>query len=347
MSIGLMMEKSTSYSTRPCALRGARSMFTIVASTGSLGSATPNARPVSFSYWPISPKACPSKVGDSTLSTTSLLMRESGERCACAAVPLGDWPRPSGVVGVHARTAIAKRTARRFIPRPPPLARRRRVGQWSIVCAIGEWREAHHLSPSPAARNLSAEHLVRPALNGAVDLVGRQEATAPHRTDLRDGAQTPVPRGTFNACIDRFANDRAHRRRAPAGDVLQAPPLVPADPDVKSLCQHDSLVPDREPDLRALAAAAEDVAVDEDRGRPAEVGREDVLDLGLDVVPEPRQLAADRDRDAGIDLQAVALVVDARAARRLPGAVPVLDDRDHGLHHRADSPAAAPIAGLR
>src|SRR2546425_4368847 len=299
MSIGLRMYKSTSYSTRPCALRGARSMFTIVASTGSLGSATPNARPVSFSYWPTSPKARPSKAGDSTLSTTSLVMRESGERCACAAVPLGDWPLPSGVVGVHARSAIAKRTARRFIPRPPPLVRRRRVGQWSIVCARRERREADHLSPLPAARNLSAEHVVPPALNGAVDLVGRQEATAPHRTDLRDGAQSLVPPGRVQrACIDRFANDRAHRHRAPAGDVLQAPPLLSADPDVKSLCQHDSLVPDREPDLRALRAAAKHLAVDEDRGWPAEVGREDVLDLRLDVVPEPRQLAADGDRNA-------------------------------------------------
>src|SRR2546428_10147696 len=226
MSIGLMMEKSTSYSTRPCALRGARSMFTIVASTGSLGSATPNARPVSFSYWPTSPKARPSKVGDSTLSTTSLVMRESGERCACAAVPLGDWPLPSGVVGVHAKIATANRTARRFIPRPPPLVRRRRVGQWSIVCAGRERREGDHLSPSPAARNLSAEHLVRPALNGAVELVGRQEATPLHRADLRDGAQTLVPRGAANACIDRFPNDRAHCRRAPAPAALPPPPRL-------------------------------------------------------------------------------------------------------------------------
>src|SRR5438876_1760316 len=100
-------------------------------------------------------------------------------------------------------------------------------------------------------------------------------------------------------------------------------------------------VPDREPDLRALAAAAQHVAVDEDRGRPAEVGREDVLDLRLDVVPEPRQLAADRDRDAGVDLEALALVVDARPARRLLGAVTVVDDVDEGLHDRAHDPAPA------
>src|SRR2546428_4340771 len=149
-------------------------MFTIVASTGSLGSATPNARPVSFSYWPTSPKARPSKVGDSTLSTTSLVMRESGERCACAAVPLGDWPLPSGVVGVHARIATANRTARRFITPASPLVRRRRVGQWSIVCAIGEWREADHLSPWPAARDLPAGPLGPPAPHGAGDLAGRQ-----------------------------------------------------------------------------------------------------------------------------------------------------------------------------
>src|SRR5438445_12054035 len=100
-------------------------------------------------------------------------------------------------------------------------------------------------------------------------------------------------------------------------------------------------VPDREPDLRALAAAAQHVAVDEDRGRPAEVGREDVLDLRLDVVSEPRQLAADRDRDAGVDLEALALVVDARPARRLLAAVTVVDDVDEGLHDRAHDPAAA------
>src|SRR5437667_4824217 len=218
-------------------------MFTIVASTGSLGSATPNARPVSFSYWPTSPKARPSKVGDSTLSTTSLVMRESGERCASAAVPLGDWPRPSGVVGVHARTATTNRTARRFIPRPPPFVRRRRVGRQSTVCLGSFGRPLrdqpqlgqHVVAPEESCRKTMASRreIALRSLSGEIGLVGtdgeahlaggRRGEGRRHREYLErplERDEEPPDRGT-DVLVRVSSDDRSARAQVERGRAVR------------------------------------------------------------------------------------------------------------------------------
>src|SRR5256712_9637212 len=86
------------------------------ASIGSFGSATPNARPTIFSYWPTAPKLRPSKAGDSTRSTTTRVILESPVRGA--SVDLS--PDGAGVlVAVHAMSETARKTIARRIDTSP------------------------------------------------------------------------------------------------------------------------------------------------------------------------------------------------------------------------------------
>src|SRR5215831_1329919 len=87
MSIGLRIITSVEYSTMPSAFLGARSISVMIALRGSLGSASPYARPASFSYWPTLPKLCPPKVGDSTcvISRRTIPVVDAAEDCGCCA----------------------------------------------------------------------------------------------------------------------------------------------------------------------------------------------------------------------------------------------------------------------
>ncbi len=75
MSMGLSRKKSVSYSTNPSALRGASARSVISEFDWSAGSTVPRARPTNFPYCPVRPKDSPSKVGDSTRSINSSVIR--------------------------------------------------------------------------------------------------------------------------------------------------------------------------------------------------------------------------------------------------------------------------------
>src|SRR2546426_90350 len=90
------------------------------ASIGSFGSATPNARPTIFSYWPTAPKLRPSNVGDATGSTTSRVILESPVRGARVVLS----PDGAGVVvAVHAMSETARKTIARRIDTSLPRKR--------------------------------------------------------------------------------------------------------------------------------------------------------------------------------------------------------------------------------
>src|SRR6266849_8830060 len=59
MSTGLLSQKSTLYSTMPCALRSASLMSVMTSFSGSFGSTSPKTMPRSVSYWPTLPNEAP------------------------------------------------------------------------------------------------------------------------------------------------------------------------------------------------------------------------------------------------------------------------------------------------
>src|SRR5881396_1220714 len=100
-----------------------------------------------------------------------------------------------------------------------------------------------------------------------------------------------------------------------------------------------------DPDLGAIRPAAQTAGLDHDRGRPREEGRENILHLDLDLVAHPHELGTYVLRDPRINLQALALVVNARPAGRVLRAVAVVQRIDDGLDDRAhDLPSAGRAA---
>ena len=75
MSTGLAMENVAEYSTMPRALRGASRRSVMMALSGSFGSSSPYAWPVSFSYGPAFLKDCPLYAGASRCSITMRVIR--------------------------------------------------------------------------------------------------------------------------------------------------------------------------------------------------------------------------------------------------------------------------------
>src|SRR5439155_24184054 len=100
-----------------------------------------------------------------------------------------------------------------------------------------------------------------------------------------------------------------------------------------------------DPDLGAIRPAAQTAGLDHDRGRPREEGRENILHLDLDLVAHPHELGTHVLRDPRINLQVLALVMNARPAGRVLRAVAVVQRIDDGLDDRAhDLPPAGRAA---
>ena len=87
------MKTSIEYSTMPRALRGANWMSVMIALAGSVGSTSPEARIVSFSYAPTVPNVIPPKVGDSSRTTWSWVMRASLTLATQAIAPMASAAR--------------------------------------------------------------------------------------------------------------------------------------------------------------------------------------------------------------------------------------------------------------
>src|SRR5919199_3454698 len=104
------MYTSVEYSTMPLALVGARSRSTMTALRGSLGSASPYARPTSFSYWPTLPNERPSNVGDSTRVMSRRVIPPEPTGCGWAACATGPTPAVSA-----STTATTERRSTRWI----------------------------------------------------------------------------------------------------------------------------------------------------------------------------------------------------------------------------------------
>src|SRR5882762_4229622 len=107
MSTGLLSQKSTLYSTMPLELRGASLMSVITSFSGSSGSTSPKATPLSVSYCPTAPNEAPPKATAREL-TWILVMRASAGS-----------PTPARATG---RKPMNAARTRRMVP--PPLKKR-------------------------------------------------------------------------------------------------------------------------------------------------------------------------------------------------------------------------------
>src|SRR5882762_5053356 len=107
MSTGLLIQKSMLYSTMPRALRGASLMSVITSFSGSFGSTSPKATPLSVSYCPTAPNEAPPKATAREL-TWILVMRASAGS-----------PTPARATG---RKPMNAARTRRMVP--PPLKKR-------------------------------------------------------------------------------------------------------------------------------------------------------------------------------------------------------------------------------
>src|SRR5262245_28046898 len=117
MSTGLLIQKSMLYSTMPRALRGASLMSVMTSFSGSFGSTSPKATPLSVSYCPTLPKDAPPKATARELIWI-LVIRASTGSPTLASV-MGNTPIRSARMLLHIVSSFFRKRCCGYLAFPP------------------------------------------------------------------------------------------------------------------------------------------------------------------------------------------------------------------------------------